>query len=85
LEIRAASTNSTMSVTSGNLVIWSWSTLALLSTQLLSSLLYGVTAADPATFAAVATVLAAGAAGAAFLPARRATRISAATALRAAD
>lgn len=59
--------------------------LALVSTQLLASLLYGVTAIDPPTFAAVAAVLVAAAAGAAYLPARRATRITAATALRAAE
>ncbi len=59
--------------------------LALASTQLLASLLYGVTALDPATFAAVAALLAAAAAAASYLPARRATRISAAAALRAAD
>jgi ABC-type antimicrobial peptide transport system permease subunit len=47
------------------------------------SLLYGVTPLDPATFAAVAAVLVAAAAGAIYLPARRATRVSAATALRA--
>ena len=56
--------------------------LALASTQLLAALLYGVTAMDPATFAGVGVLLAAAAAGAAYLPARRATRISAATALR---
>jgi putative ABC transport system permease protein len=45
-------------------------------------LLFGVTPFDPLTFAAVAGVLAAAAAGAAYLPAYRATRISAAVALR---
>jgi putative ABC transport system permease protein len=57
--------------------------LALGSTRLLASLLYAVTPLDPATFAGVAAVLVAAAVGAAYLPARRATRISAATALRA--
>ncbi len=57
--------------------------LALASTQLLASLLYGVTAFDPVTFAGVGALLAAAAAAASYLPARRATRISAATALRA--
>jgi len=57
--------------------------LAIGSTRLLMSLLYGVTPLDPATFALVAAVLAAAAAGAIYLPARRATRISAMTALRA--
>jgi ABC-type antimicrobial peptide transport system permease subunit len=59
--------------------------LAIGSTRLLASLLYGVTPLDPPTFGGVAAVLAAAAAGAAYLPARRATRISAATALRGAD
>ena len=59
--------------------------LALGSTRLLASLLYGVTAFDPVTFAGVGVLLAGAAAGAAYLPARRATRISAATALRSAD
>jgi ABC-type antimicrobial peptide transport system permease subunit len=45
-------------------------------------LLYDVTALDSATFASVAVILLSAAAGAAYLPARRATRISAATALR---
>jgi predicted permease len=59
--------------------------LALGSTRLLATLLYGVTPLDLSTFAAVAVILAGAAAGAAYLPARRATRISAAAALRAAD
>jgi len=56
--------------------------LALGSTRLLASLLYGVTAFDPVTFASVATVLLGAAAAAIYLPARRATRISPAIALR---
>jgi len=59
--------------------------LALLSTRLLASLLYGVTALDPATFAAVAGVLTIAAAAASYLPARHATRVSAATALRSVE
>jgi putative ABC transport system permease protein len=59
--------------------------LALASTQLLASLLYGVTAFDPPTFTAVAVVLSAAAALASYLPARRATRVSAASALRSAE
>jgi putative ABC transport system permease protein len=59
--------------------------LALVSTRLLASLLYDVTALDPATFATVGVVLASAAAAAAYLPARRASRISAAEALRIAD
>jgi putative ABC transport system permease protein len=60
-------------------------TLAAMSTRLLASLLYAVTPVDPATFAGVAAVLVAAACGAAYLPARRATRISAATALRSTE
>jgi len=56
--------------------------LALGSTRLLTSLLYGVTPLDPATFAAVATVLLGAAAAAIYFPARRATRVSPAVALR---
>jgi predicted permease len=59
--------------------------LAAGSTRLLASLLYGVTPLDPATFGGVATVLVAAAALAAYVPARRATRVSAATALRATE
>ena len=51
--------------------------LAVGSTRLLMSLLYGVTPLDPATFAAVAAVLIVAAVLAIYLPARRATRISA--------
>lgn len=56
--------------------------LALGSTRLLTSLLYGVTPLDPETFVGVAAVLMGAAAGAIYLPARRATRISPAIALR---
>jgi len=59
--------------------------LALVSTRLLASLLYDVTALDPLTFSMVAVLLAASAAVAAYLPARRASRISAADALRIAE
>jgi putative ABC transport system permease protein len=59
--------------------------LAAGSTRLLASLLYGVTPLDPATFGGVAAVLVAAAALAAYVPARRATRVSAATALRATE
>ncbi len=51
--------------------------------RLLSSLLYGVPPHDPATFAAVSALLAASAAGAALVPAWRATRTDAAITLRA--
>jgi putative ABC transport system permease protein len=60
-------------------------TLAFVSTRLLASLLYEVTALDPLTFGTVGALLAAAAAAAAYLPARRASRISAAEALRSAD
>jgi putative ABC transport system permease protein len=56
--------------------------LALATTKLLASLLYGVTPIDPATFVAVGAALVSSAAAAAYLPARRATRVSAAAALR---
>ena len=56
--------------------------LALGSTRLLASLLYGVTPLDPATFVSVAAVLMGAAAGATYLPARRATRVSPAIVLR---
>jgi predicted permease len=51
-------------------------------TRLLASLLFGVKAADPATFAAVAVMVAAIALLAAYVPARRAAGIEAADALR---
>ncbi len=59
--------------------------LATGATPLLASLLYGVSPLDRVTFAVVAALLIAAAACATYLPARRATRISAASALRGAD
>jgi predicted permease len=56
---------------------------ALASTRLMSATLRGVSPRDPATFAAVIAVLAATAALAAYVPARRATRIDPTEALRA--
>jgi len=59
--------------------------LAAASTRLLVSLLYGVQPRDPTTFAGVALALIAAAAVATYVPAQRATHVSAASALRAGD
>jgi predicted permease len=56
--------------------------VSVASTRVLESLLYGVTAADTTTFAAVTMLLLSVALVSAYLPARRATRITAAAALR---
>ncbi len=56
--------------------------ISLLSTRAMSSLLFGVTPTDPATIAAVALILAATSAIAAWIPARRASRADPAMALR---
>ena len=55
---------------------------ALLLTRYLAALLYGVAATDPATYFAVVAGLAASAAAAGFLPARRAAMLDPAVALR---
>jgi predicted permease len=55
---------------------------ALLLTRLMASLLYGVGAADPTTYAGVAILLVIVAIGASYLPARRAMRMDPAIALR---
>ena len=56
---------------------------SLLLTRLVSSMLYGVSATDVPTFAAIAAVLAAVALVAIVIPARRATRVDPMLALRA--
>jgi predicted permease len=56
--------------------------VAMLATRVLSSFLYGLSATDPATVALVAAIVVAVALGAAYVPARRATRVDPLVALR---
>jgi predicted permease len=56
---------------------------ALVGSRLLTSMLFGVTSFDPPTLVGVSVLLLAVAVGAAYIPARRATTIDPATALRA--
>ena len=56
---------------------------ALAGSRLLTSMLYGTTSSDPATLGGASVFLFVIATGAAYVPARRATRIDPAKALRA--
>lgn len=64
------------------LAILAGTAAGLALTRLLSPLLYEVSPADPATFVGVATLVAVVASGAAWIPARRATRIDPAITIR---
>jgi putative ABC transport system permease protein len=55
---------------------------AAAATQFLTSILFGVKATDPATYAAVVALLALAALGASYIPAKRAMRVDPMVALR---
>ena len=76
LVVRQAMMLAATGVATGMVCAWWLSTL-------LNSLLFGVTARDPATYASVAATLAFAALLAAYIPARRATRVDPVVALRA--
>ena len=56
--------------------------LVLVATRLISTLLYGLTSADPAAIGAAAVMMIVVAVGAAYLPARRASKVDPMVALR---
>jgi ABC-type antimicrobial peptide transport system permease subunit len=69
-----------LALTAGGLAAGLAAAIAL--SRLIAAFLFGVTATDPATYAAVAVVLLLTAGLASYLPGRRATRVDPASALR---